>query len=165
MATKAGTVDPYPASPDRILAMLADPEYVNAKYTALQDRKFEVLQLEQTPGGLTLKVDRQVEANLPDIAKKVLGDTNQLVQTEVWSKSGSGYACEVTIASPGKPVTIGGTMNITPEGEGKSKWAVDFSIKASVPLIGGKIEKIIAEETQANLAKEYKFNTDWLASH
>ena len=164
MAKKAGTVDPYPASPDGLMAMMQDPEYVNAKYTALQDRSFEVLQLDKTAGGHVLKVDRIVDANLPDFAKKVLGDTNRLVQTEVWTKSGAGYKAEVDVQSPGKPITIKGTMNIQPHGENTSKWTVDFEIKGTLPLMG-KIEQIVANETQDNLGKEYTFNKGWLASH
>ncbi len=164
MSTKAGTVDPYPATPDRIMDMLRDPAYVNAKYVALQDTKFEVLELAATADGMVLKVDREVEANLPDFVKKVLGETNRLVQSETWSKSGDGYAADVVIDSPGKPITIKGTMSIKPNGDGTSTWSVDFVIKGSLPLMG-KIEKIVAEETQANLAKEYEFNKGWLASH
>ena len=43
-----------------------------------------------------------------------------------------------------------------PAGDG-SDWTVDFEIKASVPLIGGKIEKMVAEETKASLVKEFAF--------
>lgn len=165
MATKAGTKDPYPATPDALIEMMRNREYVTAKYVALNDRKTEILQLDPTADGVIFKVDREVDANLPDIAKKVLGDTNQLVQSEVWKKSGSGYAAEVLIDSPGKPVKITGTMSIQPASPTTSTWTVDFEIKASVPLIGGKIEKIVADETQANLVKEYEFNKGWLASH
>lgn len=164
MATPAGVVDPYPTTPDGIMAMLQDPEYVKAKYEALADRKTQLLQLEKTADGHIFKVEREVDANLPDIAKKVLGDTNHLIQTEVWhANSAGGYDADVTIDSPGKPVKLAGTMHVAPDGDGKATWKVDFMVKASVPLIGGKIEQIVAKETQDNLAKEYSFNTTWLA--
>ena len=67
--------------------------------------------------------------------------------------------------SPGKTVTIKGSMKMEKTGDDTSIWAVDFTIKASVPLVGGKIEKLVADETQANLAKEYTFNKEWLANH
>lgn len=165
MATKAGTKDPYPATPDALIEMMANSDYVNGKYVALKDRKTEVLQLERTADGLNLKVDREVDANLPDIAKKVLGDSNRLVQREVWTKSGAGYRADVVIDSPGKPVKITGTMDIQPAGDGASTWTVAFEIKASVPLVGRKIEQIVADETHANLVKEYEYNKGWLASH
>ncbi len=165
MTKKAGTVDPYPANPQRLRAMMLDSEYVAAKYVALGDRSTQLQTLEETGDGWTFKVDREVDANLPDIAKKVLGDSNRLIQTEVWRASGDGYAADVVIDSPGKPVKITGTMSITPTGPDTSTWAVDFTIKASVPLVGGKIETIVADEAQGNLVKEYEFNKGWLAGH
>jgi hypothetical protein len=166
MAAQAGVVDPYPTTPDGIMAMLQDPSYVTAKYEALQDRKTTVLHLEKTADGHVLKVEREVDANLPDIAKKVLGETNHLIQTETWRANGAGgYDADVVIDSPGKPVKITGTMHVTPDGDANATWKVDFTIKASVPLVGGKIEQIVAKETSDNLAKEYTFNKQWLASH
>lgn len=164
MTAHAGVVDPYPTTPDGIMAMLQDPAYVKAKYEALADRKTSLLQLEATADGHILKIEREVDANLPEIAKKVLGDTNHLIQTEVWRSNGNGgYDADVTIDSPGKPVKLHGTMHVTPDGEANATWKVDFTIKASVPLVGGKIEQIVAKETQDNLAKEYTFNKSWLA--
>lgn len=166
MAAHAGVSDPYPTTPAGIMAMLQDPEYVKAKYEALADRKTSLLQLDKTADGHILKVEREVDANLPEIAKKVLGDTNHLIQTEVWHADGNGgYQADVTIESPGKPVKMHGTMAITPDGDANATWKVDITIKASVPLVGGKIEQIVARETQDNLAKEYTFNQFWLESH
>lgn len=165
MAKQAGTVDPYPRSPEGLKQMYLDREYQEAKYRALKDRKTDIQELAETADGWKLTVDREVDANLPDFAKKVLGDTNRLIQREVWRKSGDDYVCDVVIDSPGKPVTIKGSMKMEKTGDDTSNWAVDFTIKASVPLVGGKIEKLVADETQANLAKEYTFNQEWLANH
>ena len=55
-------------------------------------------------------------------------------------------------------------MNIQPDGENTSTWTVDFEIKGTLPLMG-KIEQIVANETQDNLGKEYTFKKGWLASH
>ena len=44
-----------------------------------------------------------------------------------------------------------------------SDWVVNMEIKASVPLIGGKLEGVVEKETLASLDKEYSFNQEWLA--
>lgn len=165
MTKQAETVDPYPRDPEGLKQMYLDREYQAAKYQALQDRSTDIQELAETADGWRLTVERQVDANLPDLAKKVLGDTNRLIQREVWTKSGEDYLCDVVIDSPGKPVTITGSMKMEKTGPETSNWHVDFQIKASVPLVGGKIEAMVAEEAQANLAKEYEFNKQWLASH
>ena len=165
MTKKAGTVDPYPRDPEGLRQMYLDRDYQAAKYRALQDRSTDIQELAETADGWRLTVEREVDANLPDLAKKVLGDTNRLIQREVWTKSGEDYLCDVVIDSPGKPVTISGSMKMEKTGPDTSNWHVDFQIKASVPLVGGKIETMVADEAQANLAKEYEFNKQWLASH
>lgn len=164
MAKKAGTNDLYPATPDQLIAMMGSREYFDAKYVALQDDEFKILVHEATPNSVKLEVDRVVQANLPAFAKKVLGETNRLVQRETWTQKGSGYHADVVIDSPGKPIAITGTMDITPKGATESMWKVDFVIKGSLPLMG-KVEEIVVKETQDNLVKEYAFNKKWLAEH
>ena len=80
MAKKAGTNDLYPGTPEQVMDMMRQKEYFQAKYVALQDDTFEILEHKPSPDGLTFQVDRVVQANLPAFAKKVLGETNRLVQ-------------------------------------------------------------------------------------
>ena len=84
MSKKISRVDKYEASAEAILAMLQDRDYVDAKYQALGDISTSVETFETTDDGLSLKVDRQVPADLPGFAKKIMGDTNRIVQTENW---------------------------------------------------------------------------------
>ena len=162
MATPITNNDPYPATPEQLIAMLGDPNYAAAKYVALEDRKTEVKVQELTADGLRLEIHREVDANLPSVAKKVLGDTNFLIQRETWTKTESGYHCEAVLDSPGKPVQRGGTMDIISTGDGTSKWLIDWEVKASVPLVGKKIEAIVADEAKGNFVKELNFNLQWL---
>lgn len=165
MGTTVQNTDRYPATPAKLQAMLRDPQYLAAKYEALGDLKHEVTKLTPTDTGLELVVDREVPSNMPDLAKKVLGETNRLVQRESWRADGDSYVCDFQIDSPGKPLNISGTMRQQPVGAAESDWIVKFDIKASVPLVGGKIEKMVAAETRDNLTKEYAFNKQWLAQH
>jgi hypothetical protein len=165
MSKKISRVDKYQASADALLAMLQDREYVDAKYQTLGDISTSVDTFETTDGGLTLKVDRQVPADLPGFAKKIMGDTNQLVQSESWTSVGDGYTCDLTIEFPGKPLHVTGKLDINPTGDDTSDWVVSMDIKASVPLVGGKLEGVVEKETLASLDKEYAFNQEWLANH
>lgn len=165
MSTKLSNTDRYPATPSQIMAMLQDADYAAAKYEALGDIKFEVLEHTPGDGSLTVKVEREVDANLPGAAKKVLGETNHMVQTETWSADGDGFDGNLGIDSPGKPLTITATETIAPVGDTESDWTVNFEFKASIPFIGGKIEKMVADETKTSLAKEFAFNKGWLADH
>lgn len=164
MSKKIKRTDHYDASPEAVMAMLKDPSYVAAKYESLGDISTDIVEHSSTDTGMILKVDRKVPSDLPDFAKKVLGDTNHLVQTETWSAAGDGYKCDLSIDSPGKPLTIKSRSEIVPSGDG-SDWNVDMEIKASIPLVGGKLEGVVEKETLASMDKEYDFNKVWLSNH
>lgn len=165
MSKKISQIDKYDATPDQLMAMMRDAAYIEGKYQALGDISTTVEEHTATDDGMVLKVSREVPADLPDFAKKVLGETNKLVQTETWTKSGDGYVCDLDIDSPGKPLRITGKLQIVPTGEATSDWKVDMDIKASIPLVGGKLEGVVEKESRASLAKEYEFNKSYLASH
>lgn len=165
MSKKIKKVDKYDATPDQLMEMMRDSAYIEGKYQALGDISFSVDEHTATDDGMVLKVSRTVPADMPGFAKKVLGETNDLVQNEKWTKDGDGYVCDLNIESPGKPLKITGKLSIQPTGDATSDWTVDMDISASVPLVGGKIEGVVEGETQTSLGKEYEYNKSWLASH
>lgn len=165
MSKKISRIDKYQASADDVWAMLQDRDYVNGKYQALGDLSTTIDEFTPADGSLRLKVSRTVPADLPDFAKKILGDTNAIVQTENWSATGDGYRCDLHVAFPGKPLGITGVLEVRPTGDATADWHVNMDVKSSVPLIGGKLESVVEKETLASLDKEYAFNQEWLASH
>lgn len=165
MTTKFSNTDPYPAPPEQIMAMLQDPGYAPAKYAALGDISYDVTTHDVSDDGVSFVVEREVPSSMPDLAKKVLGQTNHMIQKENWRAAGDGYTADMVLESPGKPLNITGSMSIVPARDGESDWTVNFEVKASVPLIGGKLEKMVEKETMDTLPKEFAFNQEWLASH
>lgn len=165
MSKKISRVDAYDASADAVWEMLCSRDYVDAKYQALGDQSTEVQTFDVADSSIVLRVERIVPADLPDFAKKVLGDTNKLIQNENWSASGDGYLCDLKIEFPGKPLHVTGRLEVKPTGDATSDWHVDMEIKAGVPLIGGKLEGVVQKETLASLDHEYAFNQEWLAGH
>ena len=92
MSQKFSNTDRYPATPAQIMAMLQDPQYLAEKYAALGDISCTVDEHSPSDGGVSSKVSREVESTLPDMAKKVLGQTTKLVQSEQWRAQGDGFA-------------------------------------------------------------------------
>lgn len=162
MSKKISRVDKYNASADDIWAMLNSREYVDGKYQALGDISTDVVTFD-TGDSVALSVERIVPADLPDFAKKIMGDTNKIVQTENWTASGDSYVCDLHIEFPGKPLKVTGKLEVKPTGDATSDWHVNMEIKASIPLVGGKLEGVVEKETLASLDKEYAFNQEWLA--
>ncbi|MFA7267548.1 MAG: DUF2505 domain-containing protein [Candidatus Nanopelagicales bacterium] len=164
MGKKFNNVDSYAGSPAQIWAMLSDQAYWEGKYSSLGASNLQWKTFNASETALTVSSVREVAANLPAAAKKVIGETAEVTQTEEWTKSGDELACTITITTKGAPGGTDGTMSVKADGAG-STWSADFDIKVSIPLLGKKLEGIMLDETGENFVKEKAFNDEWLASH
>lgn len=164
MAKKFNNVDSYAASPDQIWAMLSDQSYWEEKYGSTGANNLEWQTFNAGDDTLTISSVREVAANLPSAAKKVIGETAVITQTENWTRAGDQLTCTISITTKGAPGGTEGTMSVKPSGDG-SAWAADFEISVPIPLLGKKLEGVIHDETSNNFATEKTFNDKWLSSH
>jgi Protein of unknown function (DUF2505) len=65
------------------------------------------------------------------------------------------------IESPGKPASAKGTIRLEPAGAG-TREVVELEIKVKVPLIGGKLERLMAEKVAAGMDVEHGVGVAWL---
>ena len=148
----------YDAPPEDVYAMLADPSFRERVSLAREVVSFEVT-LTPTDTGFTLVNDQvQPTAGLPAFAKKFAGDTTKAIQREEWNDHASGY---LTIETPGKPASMTGTITLSPSGSGTVE-RVDLAIKVKVPLIGGRLESLLADEVREGMDIEQQVGTAWL---
>lgn len=82
---------------------------------------------------------RQPTTGMPAIATKFLGDQLAVRQEERWH-SPDGGDLEITI--PGQPGRVDGTVRLA-ERAGVTVQTVEADIAVRIPLIGGKVEKLI----------------------
>lgn len=109
---------------------------------------------------MTVRVDqKRPSEGIPSFAKKFVGDTIHILQREEWS-SATDAALDVTI--PGKPGHLKGTITLRPEGNGTIE-TVSGDLKVAIPLVGGKIEVLVAELFEHALQAEHRVGTAWLA--
>lgn len=150
----------YDAPPDEVFAMLADPAF-RAKVCEAQGVVSHDITLTpaEDKAGFTLVNDQvQDTAGLPSIAKKIVGDTTRAVIEEDWTSRTGGT---VSITAPGKPTTATGTVRLEAHGGGTTE-VVELDVKVKVPVIGGKLEKLMAENIEAGLEVEQGIGTAWL---
>lgn len=164
MTKHIDTVDQYAASTDQMWAMLQEQAYWDGKYAALGATNLEWLEF--TPAGDTLKVSsvRHVVTHLPSAAKKIIGETAEVTQTEEWTRSGDELSSKITIATKGAPGGFNGSSKIAPSDAGSS-WSTELTIKITIPFLGKKLEAAAYDETGDNFVKEKAFNDTWLAEH
>jgi hypothetical protein len=151
----------YDAPPDQVFAMLADPEFRRRSCEAMEVISADV-ELERSAEGFTLVIDQlQNTKDLPSFARAFAGESTQAIQRETWSSSSAG---DLVIESPGKPTSAKGTIRLEPDGAG-TREVVELEIKVKVPLVGGKLEKLMAEKVAAGMDVEHGVGVAWLEEH
>lgn len=148
------------ASPEQVYSMLSDPEFRDAVCAFQRFPRREVT-IVQTGSGMDVRVDQHRPASeVPSFARKLVGDEINILQTESWSGP-TEAALHVTI--PGKPGDMKGTVTLNAVDGGTTE-VVEVEVKASIPLIGGKIEGLIGDMLGKALRAENKVGRDWLSS-
>lgn len=148
----------YAADSTAVLAMLTDPAYWDTVAVATGAIS-SVATVEADGAATRVVVDQEQEVvGVPSFAKKFVGESTRAITTQVWTGTTAVY----TVDTPGKPTSMSGTMSVTEQGAA-SVLIYDLDVKASVPLIGGKLEKLVVELFTAGLAKEQTVGSAWLA--
>jgi hypothetical protein len=148
----------FDADPIAVLAMLTDPAYWDN--VAIATAALSSVATVEADGPATRVVVDQLQkvVGVPGFAKKFVGESTRAITTQVWSGNTASYVVE----TPGKPTSMSGTMTVKAAGTG-STLTYDLDVKASVPLIGGKLEKLVIELFTDGLSKEQAAGTAWLA--
>jgi hypothetical protein len=113
----------------------------------------------QDGGGMKVVVDMvQATEGIPSYAKRLVGDEIQLVQTERWSDIEN---ARIEVVIPGKPGQMSGTLALRESG-GTTTETVDMEIRVGIPLVGGKIESLIADLMRKALRAENAVGRQYL---
>jgi hypothetical protein len=151
----------YDAPPDEVYAMLASAAFRRQACAAMEVISADV-RVDPAPGGgegFTLVIDQlQNTRDLPAFARTFAGESTQAIQREVWLSKESG---SLSIESPGRPAAASGTIRLEPSGTGTTE-IVELEIKVKVPLIGGKLEKLMADKVMAGMDTEHGVGVIWL---
>ena len=145
----------YAAPAEAVAAMLDDPAFREA-----------VLERQQVLRG-SVDIDGDVATieqvrsadDIPSFARSFVGDEIAIVQKETWT---SPTAADVHLAIPGKPGEAAGTLVLVESG-GTTTETVDLAVTVKIPLVGGKIETMIADMIGHALDKEHEVGVEWLA--
>jgi len=153
----------YAAPPADVYAMLTDPAF-RSKAMSAQDARSCNVTVDVTVDGSTIAIDAVTpNSDIPGFARAFAGETTRSITTERWRDGSAGeWGADFTVETPGKPSSISGTRRLVADGDGTLD-TFEAEAKAKVPLIGGKIENLIANQFQGGTAKEHAVGTAWLA--
>lgn len=152
----------YDAPVEAVHAMLADPAFRERSARAQGVVSVEVaITPSDTPSGdgMTVVVDQvQPTAGVPAFARKFAGETTRAIQTEQWS---SATDATIRIETPGKPTAVQGTLTLRPDGAGTVE-TMAARITVKVPLIGGRLESLMADLVARGMDAEHDAGVAWL---
>lgn len=147
------------ATLQQVHAMLADPKFREAVCDYQQVKRREV-SIDEDGNTMSVTVDQvQAAQGIPSFAKKFVGDEINIVQSEEWTDPAKG---KIQVVIPGKPGEMTGTALVTEDPDGVTE-TVNMSVKVAIPVVGGKIEGLIADLLGKALRAENKVGKDWLA--
>jgi hypothetical protein len=150
----------YPGTTvDDVFAMLGDPAYRTAvsEYQHVTDFECKVT---AHGAGMDVRVEQAHGTDrMPSFAQRFVGSEIRFVQEETWSSPASATTL-VTI--PGKPGDIDGSQTLAQSGDDVIQ-SIDIAVKVSMPLVGGKLEDMIADFVGRVFDAQNKVGVKWLA--
>jgi hypothetical protein len=155
----------YDADPATVSAMLADPDFQERKCAATGALDHDVEIDEFDDGAATIRTSRTMPTDqVPDFVRTFVGQTLIVVQVDDWQPLAPDGSREgtVVVEIKGSPVRLAGAMTLRPDGAG-TRQTIDGDLKASVPLLGGRIEKAVEPALQAALRVEQREGRAWLS--
>ncbi|MES2919447.1 MAG: DUF2505 domain-containing protein [Pseudomonadota bacterium] len=163
---KAGFSQDYPATPDRLWQVFGQADYPHRKYQAQGITAYRVLQFDAAPDRISLDLERTLSVPLdriPHFAQRFVHPEQTLHYLSSWRRQGQDQAdFDLQIVVPGLPLHITGKGQLRPVGAG-SRLSIEFDVRVSLPLIGGKIEKMIAAFIEKSFQDDQEFTLRYLA--
>jgi uncharacterized protein YndB with AHSA1/START domain len=157
----------YEAPAERVYRMLVDPTFQSRRAQAGQPEHAEATVVPGPGDGATITVNRRMAVDLPGFIAKLAGGKVTLNEVQVWRDSGGSTepvrdgTIRATMA--GQPGGVVGTLRIDEAG-GSTTVSVDAEISVKVPLVGGRIERFVADMLDRLLAYEESVGREWLAA-
>ena len=147
----------YDAPPERVFAMLADPEFRQAACAAQEVVSADVRLDRRAATGSAWSSTR---CSAPPTCRRSRGPSP--VRRPRRSSARCGPARpggNLSIEAPGKPTSCERHASRSSRDGAGTREVVELEIKVKVPLIGGKLEKLMAEKVAAGMDAEHTVGT------
>lgn len=163
MSTTVEAVHEYDHPVEKVFAAFTDPDFYLAKFEGIGARGVEVTACSDDDGVFSIETSREVPLDVPSALKAIVGAWTTVVQNEEWvAGDDDDYLNELDITSDGMPATMSGNMVLYATEDGGCVNEITIRIDCSIPLLGGRLERFIAESTDEQLQAEQEFIQTYL---
>jgi hypothetical protein len=151
----------YAVSPAELLEVLTDQAFLDARGAKFGANAPSTVQ--HGADAIVVVTPRQLPLDQVPSAFRGFVGSGELVQTDTWEVGSGEPSGTWTTDVGGAPVKVGGTHRITATDTGCS-YAVEATIKATIPFIGGAIESQVGGYLKSLIRTEQDFAADWIAA-
>lgn len=162
MTTKVTATMTYEATCDEVFAMFREQDYIEAKILHTGGTNPDIT-VTDVGSDVEITTIRDLPAQIPAFVRAFTGEQIHVIEKARWSPADDlgARTAAVTLVFQGTPSTITGTLSLHPVPDGSVVDAV-FEVKATVPLIGGKIEGVIAGQVERAIRQENRVGVAYL---
>jgi hypothetical protein len=152
----------YPAGVEAVFALISNDAFRTGAAEASHGRDVSTT-VEHDGDDTVVTLVRTQPANIPDFAKKFVGDAVKIKQIERWHAPSADGTRTATLSMKvvGQPAGFKGTATLAADGKG-AEFVVAGDVKVDVPFVGKKFEPIIAKAVEASLRYDVKAGVERL---
>lgn len=163
MAKKISAQMQLNADAAAVFALLSNESYIIDKSERMAGSNVQAL-VTESGDGTVIENKRSLPADVPGFVKKFVGSTVDVTEIHEWGPAAADGSREGTwsVSFSGTPVTAGGSQSMRPSASG-TVVELDGEIKASIPLLGGKIEEFARDQMVEAVHTEAQIANEWLA--
>lgn len=163
MGTQLQCTQIYPASPVRVLSMLCEAGYITDRAKVTGALTVTHTRTDGADGTIDLVIVRTLPADMPSYARSIVGETLTITEHQIWQEATENSCSGQFDVQFSAPLTFSGTVAMTFDGAATTVVTAG-ELRASIPFVGGKVERLALEQTERYLRKEEEFAKQWLAS-
>jgi hypothetical protein len=161
----------YHGSVDKIYQAFTEADYWlgRLEFSSVDESKLESMRVGGESGNdgtidvVTLQVMHR--RNLPGVVTQVHRGDLCVRREETWSAlTGGTMTASIRGSILDSPVSVLGTAVLSSTSSGSADLDVQMTVHVRIPLIGGKLEKLIGTQLATLVAEEQRFTTMWLDS-
>ena len=150
-------------SPQDVFATRATRAFQEAKLVASRALEHEVDIVEAGDRTVITTKRAMSTSGFPEAAKSFVGSKLTIHEVQDWgpAEPDGRRRADIKISIDGAPVALTGTVTVAPAGEGSVE-SLEGDLKASIPFLGGKSEKLAAPAIEAGFDIETMLLNEWL---
>jgi len=155
----------YDRAPRELFALISSGAFQLEIISHLGGKEAELLEQTATPeGGVKVVTRQRTGVELPGFAKRLIPASTTVTQTYVWEAPREDGSRQGTWSADikGAPISMGGPTELRATGSG-SVHVFGGEVKASVPVVGGKLESFALDSLRRDLARAAEFTAGRLA--